>query len=156
MSWMYGALIVLLCIIGGIFGWQVRENRMLKEELEEVEERGYIPTRFIFYKRIDSKYLSEMQTLIFNSRAEAGFEWTTESKAGYSITKFTNGDELMVFIDGAIEWAPLKKRQIEDYKIKIFLDNQLDKGAERALIEGLGLTDYMVQIGVCSEKNGGK
>lgn len=156
MSWMYGALIVLLLIIGGIFAWQVRENRMLKEELEEVEERGYIPTRFIFYKRIDSKYLSEMQTLIFNSRAEAGFEWTTENKAGYSITKFTNGDELMVFIEGAAEWMPLKKRQIEDYKIKIFLDNQLDKGAERALIEGLGLTDYMVQIGVCSEKNGGK
>ena len=156
MSWMYGALIVLLCIIGGIFGWQVRENRALKEELEEVEERGYIPTRFIFYKRIDSKHLSEMQTLIFNSRAEAGFEWTTENKAGYSITKFTNGDELMVFIEGAVEWAPLRKRQIEDYKIKIFLDNQLDKGAERALIEGLGLTDYMVQIGVCSEKNGGK
>ena len=156
MSWMYGVLIVLLCIIGGIFGWQVRENRVLKEELEEIEERGYIPTRFIFYKRIDSKYLSEMQALIFNSRAEAGFEWTTENKAGYSITKFTNGDELMVFIEGAIEWAPLKKRQIEDYKIKIFLDNQLDKGAERALIEGLGLTDYMVQIGVCAEKNGGK
>lgn len=156
MSWMYGALIVLLCIIGGIFALQVRENRMLKEELEEFEGGGYTPTRFIFYKRIDSKYLSDMQTLIFNSRAEAGIEWVTENKAGYSLTKFTNGDELMVFIDGTIEWAPLKKKQIEDYKIKIFIDNKLDKGAERALIEGLGLTDYMVQIGVCSEKNGGK
>lgn len=156
MSWMYGALIVLLCIIGGIFALQVRENRALREELEEFEGGGYTPTRFIFYKRIDSKYLSDIQTLIFNSRAEAGIEWVTENKAGYSLTRFTNGDELMVFIDGATEWAPLKKKQITDYKIKIFIDNQLDRGAERALIEGLGLTDYMVQIGICSEKNGGK
>ena len=114
MNWMYGALIVLLCIIGGIFGWQVRENRALKEELEEMEGGGYTPTRFIFYKRIDSKYLSDMQTLIFNSRADAGIEWITENKAGCSLTKFTNGDELMVFIEGAAEWVPLKKKQITE------------------------------------------
>lgn len=156
MTWLYGVLIVLLCVIGGIFGWQAYENKVLKETLEETEGGEYTPTRFILYKRIDSKYLSDMQTLIFNSRAEAGIEWVTENKTGYSLTKFTNGDELMVFIDGAVEWAPLKKKQITEYKIKIFIDNQLDRGAERALIEGLGLTDYMVQIGVCSEKNGGK
>jgi hypothetical protein len=50
----------------------------------------------------------------------------------------------------------LSNDERDGYEIKIFFDHKLPKGAERAVIEQLGLTDYMVTIGICGKKSGGK
>jgi len=44
----------------------------------------------------------------------------------------------------------------DNYEIKLFFDHKLPEGAERTIIKQLGLLDYMINIGICSEKSGGK
>ena len=70
--------------------------------------------------------------------------------------KFDNGDELLMYNYEKIKITSLSKQDIKNYVNKIFFDYKLPKGAERAIIQELGLSDHLISIGICSEKSGGK
>ena len=88
------------------------------------------------------------------------------SKAGYMVKStistddcfwmiFENGDKILVYQEGA-QIERLTPQEINNTVQRLFFDNKLPDSAIRASIEALGLTDYMIKIGLCSDKLGGK
>lgn len=69
---------------------------------------------------------------------------------------FENGDELIVYEYGVAQIQKLSKHEKKCFVHKIFFDYMLPEGAERAVIKQLDLVDYMVNIGICSERSGNK
>ena len=157
MEWLWILLIAILMYIGVDYGRLIFKVRRLQQELGEEED--YTPVRYIMVGTNESKYIADLAALDIKAHKEVGIGikvFTDNAKQGVTKVGFDNGDELIVYNYEKAQIAPLTKREVKDYAQKIFFDYRLPEGAERAIIQQLGLLDYMVNIGICSEKSGGK
>ena len=119
----------------------------------------YTPTRYIMIKTKDGNYIDDLARLDIDAHKAAGVEIeqvVRKHEQGYTKTIFFNKDELVVYNYDEAQIVPLTQFEVNSYKQKIFFDYKLPKGAERAIIEQLGLIGYMINIGICNEKTGGK
>ena len=110
-------------------------------------------------KTKDGNYIDDLAQLDIDAHKAAGVEVeqvVRKYEQGYTKTIFLNKDELVIYDYNEAQIVPLTQLELNNYKQKIFFDYKLPKGAERAIIKQLGLLDYMVNIGICSEKSGGK
>lgn len=150
-------IIIVICgfIIGFMYTSQSIENRKLKEQLnKEFEFTPYEPVRYIMFSATGSEHIKQLARLDLNAHKAAGIEIDeTYEEQGCVVTRFKNGDELLVYFEGA-PISPLKRVDIDKYTHRIFFDCKLPKGAERAAIQKLGLINYMVNIGFCDEESG--
>lgn len=154
--WIGLILVIALCYIGFDYGRLIVKNRFLQREYGQAP---YEPTRYIMIGAKGSQYIQDLSMLDVTAHTAAGIGvmyLEDKKNEGYAKTVFENGDELIVYCYDKAQIAPLTKREINGYKHKIFFDYKLPEGAERAIIKQLGLLDYMVNIGICSEKSGGK
>ena len=107
----------------------------------------------------ESQYIAALAAMDIKAHKKVGIGvkvFMDNSKQGITKVDFKNGDELIIYNYERAQIAPLTQNEIKDYALKIFFDYKLPEGAERAVIKQLGLLDYMVNIGICSEKSGGK
>ena len=108
-------------------------------------------------KTKDGNYIDDLAQLDIDAHKAAGVEvGQIVRKQGYTKTIFLNKDELVIYDYNEAQILPLTQLELNNYKQKIFFDYKLPKGAERAVIKQLGLLNYMVNIGICNEKSGGK
>ena len=161
MQWIGIIMILALIYIGVDYGRLVVKSRRLEQESETTFEfTPYLPTRYIMIDANESQYITDLVTMDVKAHLQAGIsiKYSEENKDKGILLKtiFENGDELIVYDYNNAQIAPLTKQEINNYSQKLFFDYKLPKGAERAIIEQLGLVDYMVNIGICSEKSGGK
>lgn len=106
-----------------------------------------------------NNYIPELATLDVRAHTSAGIgvkSFIENQEQGYMKTVFENEDELIVYYYDKAQIVTLTQYEINNYSQKLFFDYKLPEGAERAVIKQLGLLDYMVNIGICSEKSGGK
>lgn len=153
MEWLWILLIIVLVYIGIDYGRLIFKVRRLQQELGEEED--YTPVRYIMVGANESKYIADLAALDIKAHKEAGIGikvFMDNAKQGITKVGFENGDELIVYNYEKAQIAPLTKREVKDYAQKIFFDYKLPEGAERATIQQLGLLNYMVNIGICSEK----
>ena len=157
MNWMIGFLVALLMYIGFDYGRLMLKNRRLQQSVFEFED--YTPIRYIMIGATHGKYIGELATLDVKAHTSAGIgikEYVEDTEHGYVKTVFENKDELIVYDYDKAQITALTQKELNDYAHKLFFDYKLPEGAERAIIKQLGLIGYMVNIGICSEKSGGK
>ena len=158
MTWTGILLVALLIYIGFDYGRLVINNRRLQSYIGE-EDTKYTPSRHIMVRSSEGFYISKLAKMSLSAHqvADIGIKSYNEDKDGkYMKIVFNNKDELIVYEYGTMPIGRLSKQEIDNYEHKIFFDYKLPEGAERAIIEQLGLTNYMVSIGICNEICGGK
>jgi hypothetical protein len=74
-----------------------------------------------------------------------------EIQEGYQKIVFENGDELLIYEYEKAPILPLTQQEVSHYRQRLFFDHKLPIGAERAIIEQLGLVNFMIDIGICRE-----
>ena len=152
----YGILIGLLVIIGFIFGKMVIENRKIKEDYEDMCDTRYSEVRYLILMSPESPYMRHLVSTVINGHAIAGYEIKKKKQeGGCEKYIFENGDEMWLFYDMAAI-KPLSQHQATQWFNRILIDYKLPIGAERAFIHQLGLDDFLIQLGVCTEKSGGE
>ena len=147
-------MLLIAVFLGIEFASLFKENKELRESIINTE---YIPSRYIMIGAKRSGYIASLATMTMNAhnQAEIGIKcMVCKEEEGYMRTFFENGDELLVYQYEKAPIEPLKQHERDEFCNKIFIDYKLPQGAERAIIEQLGLMDYMVNIGICSEKGG--
>ena len=152
--WLGIIMLLALIYIGIEYGCMWKENKRLKENIQE-----HTPVRYIMIGAEGSSYIADLSiaTVQAHSAAGVGIKCIYEKDEEKMVkTFFENGDELFVYQYGMAAIEALSKEQREGFMNRIFFDYNLPQGAERAIIEQLGLVDYMVNIGICSEKGGKK
>lgn len=160
MEWLWILLIAILIFIGIDYGrLQVKYRRLIKEVSEDFEFTEYVPQRYIMIGAKKSKYIADLASMDIKAHSKVGVgikTWIEKAEKGYNKIIFDNADELIIYEYETAQIAQLTKHERDNYAQKIFFDYKLPEGAERAVIKQLGLLDYMVNIGICSEKSGGK
>lgn len=159
MFWAGLLLFVILVYIGFDYGRLIIENRRLSMLQAEsgIEFTPYIPTKYIMIGTKGATYIQELAQMDIKAHTKAGIGIKSVITAEEKIhTYFENGDQLLVVNYDKTQLERLSNDERDGYEIKIFFDHKLPKGAERAVIEQLGLMDYMVNIGICGKKSGGK
>lgn len=140
-------LIIVLGIIACVmYTVQVVKNKKLEETLSE-----YIaPKRYIMLKSKTSSHIDTLAQTVKQAHQKAGINiGSTEAIDGITKTVFDNEDELWECEYGA-RVPYLTENERHGYMHRIFVDCDLPLGAERALIKDLGLCDYMVSFGICT------
>ena len=158
MIWKIVILFILMIYIGFDYGRTVIENRRLKRNIMEQDDRC-TPLRYIMVGTQGSSYITDLAMKSVNAHRAAGVgikNYEDDNENGYMKVVFDNEDELLVYKYEKAQIASLTKHEINNYEHKLFLACELPIGAERAIVQQLGLMDYMVNIGICSEKSGGK
>lgn len=156
--------ILLICglvFIGIDYGRLIIKNRRLEQALvEDVELNPYTPTRYIMICAEPGSCLLDLAEMSVRAHLKSGItimlQEDKEMTGGYVKTIFGNGDELIVYDYNNAKIEKLTKQERDDYAQRIFFDHKLPEGAERAIIEKLGLVDYMISVGICTKKSGGK
>lgn len=158
-------LIIMLIICGGIWiAWTYTkmwlDNQALKEELGDTTEfTQFTPTRYIMLSAQGSMYMTELMTTAMraHSDGEAHIKnYEVENDSNLIKIKYENGNEIIWLNCDKAPIDTIKLSHRDDYAYKLFVDHKLPEGTARALIEYLGLVDYMVSLGICSKSSGGK
>ena len=107
----------------------------------------------------NSDVIADLSSLDIQAHKKAGIaiiNQLVQPEKGFMKVWFGNGDELIVYEYGVAQIQKLSKHEKKCFVHKIFFDYMLPEGAERAVIKQLGLIDYMVNIGICSERSENK
>ena len=151
-------ILCLLIYIGIDYGCLLHKNIRLKQQ---INKNDHIPTKNIMITADQNGYyILKLASLCMaahkdNNIGVVRYEDKLNEK-GTMLIKFENDDELLVYRYDIAKIVPLSKHNIKNYLIKLFLDYKLEAGAERTIIKQLGLLNYMINIGICDEKSGGK
>ena len=154
MFWIGLILVLLLIYIGIDYG---RLMAKAWRQQTQIDFEPYTPVRYIMIASEHAKHMMELYMLDVNAHSEAGINVKVSiAQEGYSKIIFDNNDELIMYFYDKAPIDRLTQKEIDNYSHRVFFDYRLPEGAERAIIKQLGLLDYMVNIGICSEKSGGK
>lgn len=135
----------------------VKYKRLNEEQESQLEDSQ--PTKYIMVSWKNSDYILDLAHNCTRAHLASHIPIhfsDTDEELGRDNTIFENGDQLLVYDYSKARIVPLSKAEINNYSYRLFFDNQLPLGAERAVIQALGLQDYMVSVGICSKKGGGK
>lgn len=149
MFWIGFFLILALIYIGFDYGRLLLKVR--RQELQ-INEETQLLTRYIMIGTKDSSKIQELADLDVEAHAKHGINvkfCIAGANESSMKTYFENGDELLVYRYEDAEIEALTKQEKEKYVHRIFFDYKLPEGAERAVIEKLGLLDYMINVGIC-------
>ena len=117
------------------------------------------PIRAIMVSMQESAYMRDKVHLFINVRKRHHIfikSYQNEEEAGYHKIVFDNDDELLLYDYEKAKIIALTEYEKQRYEQNLFLDYKLPPGAQRAIVEKLGLLDYMIKVGICTENNGGK
>lgn len=153
MNWIWILVIGCLVYIGIDYGRLVYKSKCSDQIIEYTP---HAPIRHIFVAAKDNSTVEDLFEVSINAHCKAGCTIKTErahvdQKTTHII--WDNEDEELFILYGTSPIDQLTAAQIKECEHKLFFDNNLPEGAERAVIKALGLEDYMVQIGICK---GGK
>ena len=155
MNWQWLLLMALLVYLGIDYGrmcyqqWKMKRNGELPFEI-------YTPVRYIFIGAGNGARVQELKRMDIEAHAQAGIDIKKQHYGrGYEKIIYDNKDEILYYCWGEAPIDALSARDIGSHKTKIFFDNELPQGAERACIKELGLNNYMVSIGICDRDYGG-
>ena len=152
MSWLWIILVLALVYIGIDYGRLMVKLR----RIEAPEFMSYIPQRLMFFAAPDSRHMMELYELAVRSRMEAADNVRmTANNDGAIYTIFESGDELR-FYTGEAKIKKLDQHEINDFVNHVFADYELPSSHYRAIIEELGLRNYMIHFGICDESQGEK
>ena len=116
------------------------------------------PIRAIMVSMQESVYMKDIAYLFINARKREHIfikSYQNEEETGYHKIVFDNNDELLLYDYEKADITALTKHEKQQYEQNLFLDYKLPPGAQCAIVEKLGLLDYMVKIGICTENSGG-
>lgn len=160
MNWQWILLIIALIYIGIDYGRLIVKSRRLEDLVgNSIEYEEYTPTMYIMVGAQGSEYIADLSMMDVKAHQDVGVGISVaivKEEQGYTKSIFENGDILVVYCYEKAQFAPLTRQERERYAMRLFFDYKLPIGAERAVIEQLGLLDHMIDIGICSEKSGGK
>ena len=74
---------------------------------------------------------------------------------GVTTISYDNGDESIIIKYGEAKINKLIEYNIDHYSHRVFFDHKLPDSAFRAVIDSLGLKDYMIGVGICTERSVG-
>ena len=154
--WMGIVLLGILFYLGFDYGRLWLKSRRLEEELGDTD---YTPMRYIMIGTNNSDVIADLSSLDIQAHKKAGVKIVNQliqPNKGFIKVWFENGDELIVYEYGVAQIQKLSKHEKKCFVHKIFFDHMLPEGAERAVIKQLDLVDYMVNIGICSERSKNK
>ena len=156
MSWWQGLLILAIAIYLGVdYGRLIYQNRKLRDECDLSFEL-YTPVRYIFIGMNDGERVQTLKRMDIEAHVAAKVAMTQHFlQPGSEKIVYENDDEIFYYEWGSTAIEPLKSTELSSHRTKIFFDIQLPEGAERAVIKALGLTNYMVSIGICDRDYGG-
>lgn len=142
--------IIALCLFYLVFDYTRLWLRVKKNEEQVFEFAPYEPKRYIFYGAKDSsvEYLME-KSIIAHKQGEDEIEIAYRNNRRKYIL-FESGDEIIFYEEGA-KIKRLDKDEINNFANRVFVDYKQPEGAIRALIEDLGLRNYMFGFGICDE-----
>ena len=151
-------LIFILCYLGFDYGRLLVKNKALKDQLiESIDPSAVYPTRYILVKSREGSYMDDLAQSIEKGHKKANIKQKTiVSENGLNKIVFENDDELLLYTIGEAPIVALTPYELDNYTQNLLFDYKLPQGAERAIIQQLRLTDYMINIGICTEKSGGK
>ena len=152
-----GVIVIIgLVIIGFLYGNMWKENDALRKALEDGGQTIELPLKYIMFSAGPDSEIMELAQTALHAHAFAGVKIKdVVSSKECQKTIYENNDELIVYQYGATI-KPLKRHELNGYALKIFFDDKLPTGAERAIIKQLGLADCMVTIGICTNKTKGE
>ena len=91
-----------------------------------------------------------------HTKAGVGVKTTiTNLSEGAVLIFFDNGDTIASYKYGA-QMTALKRSEITNCTIRLFVDDELPDSALSACIRSLGLKNYMIGVGLCDKSQGGK
>lgn len=134
------------------------ENEQLKSEVnyDTNEINGDTAIRYILVGAKDSEYMTKLATTALRAHTEAHIsikKYEQDSEAIVHIV-MDNKNEIIVWnYDKAPDYE-LKLPKLDKYAYKCFFDIKLPEGTERAIIQKLGLMNYMISIGICDKDTG--
>ena len=95
--------------------------------------------------------------LSIDAHKEAGSVPIEDSSGEFSRKIVYNcGDIIHAYILKEAKIEKLSKHEIEDYRIKVFVDHAVTDGELTSAIDALGLRNYVVEIGFVDKTLGGK
>ena len=116
------------------------------------------PIRAIMVSMQESAYMKNIVHLFINARKRQHIfikSYQSEEETGYLKVIFDNDDELLLYNYEKANIIALTENEKQQYEQNLFLDYKLPPGAQCAIVEKLGLLDYMIKVGICTENSGG-
>lgn len=160
-EWLILALLLGCCAwIAWTYTKMWFENKALKEDVgDTIEFSQFTPTRYVMLSAQGSMYMTELMATAVRAHGdgEARIKSYDVSDDNNLIKiKYENGNEIIWLNCDKAPIDTITLTHSDDYAYKLFVDCKLPEGTARALIEHLGLVDYMVSLGICSKSSGGK
>lgn len=145
-----GAIFVLLMIyIGFTYAQMLIENKVLREELGETDQKNI---KNIFICKKDSEYIKKLVTANIDANIKAGAQVKSKDfRVGMERIEFNNKTEIIIFYGDNIKVDKFKKHELASCTIRVFFDYKMPDSAIRAYLDGLGLRNYIVGFGICDE-----
>lgn len=151
MIWFLAVLISTLIYIGIDYGRMV-----YKAQHMQIEYVSYVPQRLMFFASKEGEYMADLYSKAMQAREQAGDNIRLAfNREGYIFTTYESGDELR-FYSMEAQIDELTQHEIDEYENRVFVDHKLPLGAIRAIVDDLGLRNYMFDFGICDESQGGK
>ena len=116
---------------------------------------GSVAIRYLIISK-GNDYMTKLATTALRAHSDAHIgvkDYVQDSEAIVHMI-MDNKNEIIVWnYDKAPDYE-LKLRKLNKYAYKCFFDAELPKGTERAIIQKLGLMNYMISIGICDKDTG--
>lgn len=160
-EWLILALLVSCCIwVAWSYTKMWFDNKALRQELgDTVEFTQFTPTRYIMLSAQGGAYMMELLSTAMRAHSDGEAHIKSYDIADDNSLikiKYENGNEIIWLNCDKAPIDVITLTHSDDYAYKLFVDHKLPEGTARALIEHLGLVDYMVSLGICSKSSGGK
>lgn len=128
------------------------ENRRL---MKCIEKNVSIKSRHIYVMIDDSQYMEKIINFDMEAHDQIMVGIISRfSCNGITSIEYGNGDQIVIVKYNGKRLQSLPIDTIGDYAHRVFFDYRLPDSAFSATINDLGLTDYMIRVGICTERSG--
>ena len=147
-----------LLVIGALIFLALHHTRLLIENKRLwtcVEKNTDTRARNIYVMIDDSQYMEKLINLDMEVHDQMMIGIKNRfSCHGFASIEYENGDQIMVIKYSGQRLQKLPAETISNHAHRIFFDYRLPDSVFNATINDLGLTDYMIRVGVCTERSG--
>ena len=147
----------VLIIIIGLFIlaiWHAQtliENRRLWASIKQNEETR---SRHMYIIANNNSYMNYFINLDMEAYDQMGIATMQRySQNGVLFIEYETGDQIMVINYPEAHISALPAETIGKYAHRLFFDYKLPNSAFRAVIHDLGLDNYFIGVGICTERS---